>query len=176
MLYALCKTISTDKSEVTDNIAFLSAFLHIVCPAGAFLSAPYGEPVFSLLNFTGLYAYTSACLNDTNGRLFHRDLKVLVSGTLFAIATTVRSNGVLSGMLFAYDAVVGLIGVMRNGISFPLIRRLGFVFLGGSLILIAMVGPQYVAYKIYCQDAVAPRSWCNNTIPSIYTWVQSYYW
>ena len=140
------------------------------------MSAPYGEPVFSLLNFTGFYMYMSARLDDSNGRLFHGDLKLLVSGVLFAIATTVRSNGVLSGMLFAYDAVVGLVGIVRNGISFVLIRRLGFIFLGGSLILIGIVGPQYLAYKIYCDDVVAPRSWCNSTIPSIYAWVQSYYW
>lgn len=176
VLYALCKTISADRSKTVNDVAFLSALLHIVCPAGAFLSAPYGEPVFSLLNFTGFYLYMSARLDDRSGSHCRRDLKFLAAGTFFSIATAVRSNGVLSGLLFAYDAVVGLADVLRRGMSFASLRRLCFVFLGGSLILVGVVGPQYSAYKVYCQTTAVPRTWCHNTVPSIYAWVQSHYW
>lgn len=161
------------------RLAFLSAALHIVCPAGAFLSAPYGEGLFSFLNFTGLYLYASALADDaTSSSLLQRDLKFLAAGVFFGLATTVRSNGLLSGILFAYDALVTVADVARNGsISLSALRRLGVVFLGGSFIADGIVGPQYVAYTEYCQSVDdVPRSWCNDLPPSIYAWVQSHYW
>ncbi|PGH02062.1 proteasome activator subunit 4 [Blastomyces parvus] len=157
-------------------LPLLAAVLHIISPAGAFLSAPYGEPVFSLLNFTGYYAYVSALHDDRRGYMLARDVKFLVAGGLFAVVTTIRSNGVLSGMLFAYDAVLGLANLVSSGISISQIHRMFFVILGGSLILLGVIGPQYRAFTVYCQHADARRSWCDNTIPSIYTFVQTHYW
>lgn len=39
-----------------------------------------------------------------------------------------------------------------------------------------MVYHQYTGYRVFCQDASEPASWCSNIIPSIYTHVQSKYW
>ncbi|KAE8392109.1 hypothetical protein BDV23DRAFT_61094 [Aspergillus alliaceus] len=47
--------------------SFLSSSLHIICPAGAFLSAPYGESLFSFLNITGFYIYSSSLLDLKSG-------------------------------------------------------------------------------------------------------------
>jgi Gpi18-like mannosyltransferase len=160
----------------SSSIAFLSAVLHIICPAGVFLSAPYGEAPFSLLNFAGFYLYTSAPFDAGSCGSLRSDLKLLAAGAVFALATMVRSNGALSGILFAYDAIVIVLGVVRDGITFPLVRRLACVLLGGSLIVVGIAAPQYVAYKTYCVSADVPRSWCQNIPPSVYTWVQSHYW
>ena len=158
------------------RLAFLSAALHITCPAGAFLSAPYGEAPFSFLNFAGFYLYASALWDDARSSPSRRDLKFLSAGAFFGLATTVRSNGLVSGIPFAYDAVTSVAGITRNGISPSTLRRLFFLCLGGGFIAAGMVGPQYVAYVEYCQAADVPRRWCYSLLPSIYTWVQSYYW
>jgi hypothetical protein len=166
-----------DVSETySGDIAFLSAVLHIICPAGVFLSAPYGEAPFSFLNFAGFYLYTSTPFDARSHSSSRSDLKLLAAGAVFALATTVRSNGALSGILFAYDAVVVVLGVVRDGITFPLVHRLACVLLGGSLIVVGIAAPQYVAYETYCVSADTPRSWCQNIPPSVYTWVQSHYW
>ncbi|KKZ66117.1 hypothetical protein EMCG_01153 [[Emmonsia] crescens] len=174
-LYGLSRNVFGD-GDGNHALPLLTAALHVISPAGAFLSAPYGESVFSLLNFTGFYAYVSALNDDRRGYMIARDVKFLVAGGLFAVVTTIRSNGVLSGILFAYDAVLGLRSIVSNGISLSQIHRMFFVVVGGSLIMLGVVGPQYRAFTMYCQNADVHRSWCDNTIPSIYTFVQSYYW
>ena len=175
-LYGLTKSIfGKDKGEV-NSFYFLAAAFHIICPAGAFLAAPYGESVFSFLNFTGFYVYSSALRGDHGGYSLGRDLKFLVAGCIFAAATTVRSNGILSGVLFAYDALLALMNTALYGISFVVLRRLFFIVLGGTLIAVGFIGPQYMAYTRYCLSTPVPRDWCRKTVPSIYTWVQSHYW
>ncbi|QSS49377.1 hypothetical protein I7I53_09705 [Histoplasma capsulatum var. duboisii H88] len=173
-LYGLSRTVFGDGSSRA--LPLLAAALHVISPAGAFLSAPYGEPVFSFLNFTGFYAYASALHDDRRGCVFARDVKFLVAGGLFATVTTVRSNGVLSGMLFAYDTVVGLAAIVSSGVSLSKLHRMFFVVLGGSLILLGVVGPQYRAFMVYCRNVDVRRIWCDNTIPSVYTFVQNHYW
>ncbi|PGH08492.1 hypothetical protein AJ79_05981 [Helicocarpus griseus UAMH5409] len=175
-LYGFSKNVFDDGANGRHVLPLLAATFHIISPAGAFLSAPYGESPFSLLNFTGFYAYVSALRDDHRGHTLARDVKFLLSGGLFAVVTTIRSNGVFSGILFAYDAVLGLFNLATKGISFTQIHRMFFVVAGGSLILLGVVGPQYHAFKLYCQGTEVPRSWCDNTIPSIYTFVQDYYW
>ncbi|EEH20926.2 hypothetical protein PABG_03157 [Paracoccidioides brasiliensis Pb03] len=174
-LYGLSKNVFDD-GDSRYVLSLLAAAFHIISPAGAFLSAPYGEPVFSFLNLTGIYTYVSALRDDRRGYMFARDVKFLTAGGLFAAVTTIRSNGILSGMLFAYDAVLGLINIFARGISLPQVRRMFFVVAGGSLILLGVVGPQYRAYTLFCQNSDERRSWCDNTIPSIYTFVQNHYW
>ncbi|KAI1944200.1 ER membrane glycoprotein subunit of the GPI transamidase complex-like protein [Ophidiomyces ophidiicola] len=176
VLYRLTQTIFGDK-KYPNHLPFLSAALHIISPAGAFLSAPYGEPVFALLNILGYYVYFLALKYDRQSSLLPRDLSFIASGCIFAVASTVRSNGILGGMLFAYDAVLRAFEIVQTRhISLPVFRRLVFVGLGGALILLGIAGPQYIAYSSYCQSAASPRSWCSNLPPSIYTWVQGRYW
>lgn len=85
----------------------------------------------------------------------------------------------LSGTLFAYDAVAGAYSiVLRRQCDLSLIGELLAVFLGGAQILLAILWPQYIAYNLYCGPGsfTSPRSWCERTIPSIYTFVQAEYW
>ncbi|KAH8697636.1 DUF409 domain protein [Talaromyces proteolyticus] len=176
-LFSLSNTVLGHETSRQRALCFVSAALHVISPAGAFLSAPYGEPVFSCLNLSGFYVYALAIFAEQTRNYSRRDLYFIVAGVLFAGATLIRGNGILSGSLFAYDAVQGAISALTGGLSFGLIRRTVYVVIGGSIIALAMVVPQYIAFQEYCQtnpDTVRP--WCGRLLPSIYTWVQAHYW
>lgn len=175
-LYRLSVNVFGDRTPTQKLICFLSAVLHIISPAGAFLSAPYGEPLFSFLNISGWYLYSSSFLDDGAGKKFTREVKLLGAAVLFAVATTVRSNGILSGFLFAYDAVWQLRRVLSHGLSWDVVVRLGVIVVGGCVVALGFVLPQVVAYTTYCLPDSTARPWCQWTIPSIYGWVQEQYW
>jgi Gpi18-like mannosyltransferase len=175
-LYSLSGNIFGSETSSQKLICFLSAALHIISPAGAFLSAPYGEPIFSLLNISGYYLYTSSLIAEHNGTALLRDLQVLTAAVLFAVATIVRSNGILSGFLFAYDAAILVWAILTQGLIVHKIRRLAIIIVGGCVVGSSMVVPQILAYREYCMGAGGLRPWCSWTVPSIYTWVQGFYW
>ena len=175
-LYCLSANVFGHATATQRLVCFLSAALHIINPAGAFLSAPYGESIFSFLNISGFYLYTSSLIADHNSAVRFRDILVLTAAILFALATLVRSNGILSGFLFAYDAAILAWSMVTQGPSSRGIRRLAVIILGGLIVALGMIVPQIVAYSNYCTLAVIPRPWCSWTVPSIYTFVQGYYW
>lgn len=175
-LYRLSVNIFGHATAAQKLICFLSAALHIISPAGAFLSAPYGESIFSLLNFTGFYLYTSALINEHNGITFSRDIQVLTAAVLFALATIVRSNGILSGFLFAYDACMVAWATLTQGLSLHKTRRLAVIILGGCIVALGIIVPQILAYRTYCVSDTYLRPWCSSSLPSIYGWVQGHYW
>lgn len=167
------------------HTAFLTAIVHLFSPAGLFLAAPYGEAPFSLLNFSGMLCYAHACadgaplmLTRSDGRRkpAHDFLYLLVSGFCFGLATMVRSNGIFSGLIFLYDvlrSLRGLLGSRSEQIS-SLIRIASSVMAGivtGS----GFVIPQWLAYQQYCVREIN-RPWCSRIPPSIYSWVQQHYW
>lgn len=175
-LYRLSINIFGHATPTQRLICLLSAALHIICPAGAFLSAPYGESVFSFLNISGFYFYTSSLISEHNGRAAWRDLQVIAAAVFFAIATVVRSNGILSGFLFAYDAGILAWTTLTRGPSLHKSRRMAVIVFGGSTVALGMIVPQILAYRVYCTSQEDLRPWCSSTLPSIYTWVQRYYW
>ncbi|KAJ5107979.1 hypothetical protein N7456_004654 [Penicillium angulare] len=174
-LYRLSANIFGHTTVTQRLICFLSSALHIICPAGAFLSAPYGESLFSFLNISGFYLYSSSLISERNGASTLRDLQVLISGGLFGIATLVRSNGILSGVLFAYDAILLAWDILTQGLSYHKVRRLVIIGLGGICAALGMIVPQIQAYRVYCIGEL-DRPWCGWTMPNIYTWVQGHYW
>lgn len=176
VLHSLTKTVLGSETARQRTLCFVSAALHVISPAGAFLSAPYAEPVFSLLNLAGLHVYSSAILAEQTKSWTRRDLSFVIAGILFAGATVIRGNGILSGALFAYDAILDAVQVLTRGLSFSVIRRTAFVVLGGSIVALGMVGPQYIAFKVYCLESESARPWCGRLLPSIYSWVQVKYW
>jgi Gpi18-like mannosyltransferase len=180
-LYNLTRNVFGMETDVQRALSFISAALHIISPAGSFLSAPYGESVFSFLNILGSDIYLSAILDDgddgdNSGKLIVRDMKLLGAAMIFAIATTIRSNGILNGCLFVFDASQELVQIASLGPSIRPIRRLFIIIVGGSIVALGMVGPQYLAYKKYCKVSRVSRPWCKQLIPSIYGWVQARYW
>lgn len=162
------------------RIPFVAAMLHIVSPAGMFLSSPYAESLFAALNFSGMLLYTQARMIDRPGRkqTIREDALVLGAGVLFMLATWIRSNGLLSGALFLFDVVPCVSRLLNRELCLNDIRRLVVTCSSGVLLGLGSMIPQYVAYQHYCVPQAGPtaRPWCSKTLPSIYTWVQSHYW
>ncbi|GAB7340398.1 hypothetical protein MBLNU457_6837t1 [Dothideomycetes sp. NU457] len=133
------------------STAFVASCLYIISPAGIFLSAPYSESFFAFFNFLGMLAVSrlrprSGSLPDT----LRQTLFTICSGIFFAIGCMIRSNGILSLLVYVEPGLV-------------LLSEL----LGGPLRLPAFV-------KLVGQDVRRP--WCDNFPPSIYNFVQQRYW
>lgn len=161
------------------NIAFGAAILHIISPAGVFLSAPYAESSFSFFNFMGFYLYARSLDKEVTGRKGMKDILLLACGVLFGIATTFRGNGLLSGLVFGFEAIRVLTELKTRSQLFYSLRRLLFVVLGGGILVIWATLPQYLAFINYCvekNEAEDSRPWCLHRVPSIYAWVQTHYW
>ncbi|KAL8797620.1 MAG: hypothetical protein Q9182_007170 [Xanthomendoza sp. 2 TL-2023] len=161
--------------------ALVSASLHILSPAGLFLSAPYAESSFSLLNFFGFFLYALNLQAHDDGRLGLRDMLALASGLAFGLATMFRSNGILSGLLFCYDIVRSILTLRSDAQPQRILaslRRVTFIGISGLLVATGSFFPQFLAYHEYCvQGKPEHRAmWCTHRVPSIYAWVQSHYW
>lgn len=170
-LYQLTLLLSGGRNT---RLALLAALLCVVSPAGVFLSAPYAESPFSALSFVGIWilaaGYTSA-----RGSL-RRSAAVVLAGAVLGVATAVRSNGLASGLLFAVEALqAAAVFVQRPGLA-PVVAA-GAAGVGGMLVALGSVIPQYIAYTMFCAGPDGPlRPWCEKTIPSIYSYVQDVYW
>lgn len=172
ILYGLSMILFPSK-----QIALVTALLHIISPAGIFLSAPYAESSCALLTFLGVFLFTKSFGSGASNRSLGHDLLILASGVVFGVATTFRSNALLNGLLLLEEAFRTFInlGDVFNVATF---RRLIITGLGGMCVGIGFLLPQYLAYEEYCgaTGVDSTRIWCKNTIPSIYTFVQAYYW
>lgn len=172
LLYYLTKAIFPGPSG--SQLGFVAACLHIISPAGIFLSAPYGESTFAALSFASLLFFVKS-FPLTGASSFAQDFFLVVSGLGIGLVTTIRSNGLFYGLLFLEEAVI--VGLsFKNGVSFAKLRRLACAGLGGLSIALGFLVPQYIAYREYCTPDPGARPWCGNAIPSIYTFVQQRYW
>ncbi|EJT80331.1 GPI mannosyltransferase 2 [Gaeumannomyces tritici R3-111a-1] len=159
------------------GVALTATCLHVLSPAGLFLSAPVAEASFSLLSFAGMLLFAKAARAGSVGSVLARDGLTLASAVVFALATTFRSNGLLNGIPFAFAFISEASGFLSHP-SAATIWRLAVLGLGGICIAAGLIVPQAVAYQRYClQPPGTPlRSWCNQTLPSIYSFVQREYW
>ena len=159
------------------SICLLTACLHIISPAGMFLSAPYAESLFALLNFAGFYLYGSSCQRHFASSELSTHCFLFSSGICFAVASAIRGNGLLSGLIFVYEAVKYIwAGLFRDGFSSSVaLRQFCALLLTGLVMGCVAFYPQYLAYREYCTP-FAKRPWCSHKLPSIYGWVQSEYW
>jgi phosphatidylinositol glycan class V len=161
------------------HIAFIGAALHIMTSASLFLSAPYTEAPFSLLNLTGMLLYAQSRLTArTQHPSILEDIYTLGSGICFASATLMRSNGLLSGLVLLYDVARYVPRVVSMQLTVHDIRRITVTCMAGGIIALGFVWPQYLAYTQFCSGVHEYGSppWCMRSIPSIYSWVQSHYW
>jgi phosphatidylinositol glycan class V len=173
-LYQLLTIITG--SRLRHQIAFVAANLHIMTTASLFLSAPYTEAPFSLLNLTGMLLYAqSRALARTRSSSAREDAYKLGSGILFASGTLLRSNGLLSGLILLCDVARYLPRVVSMQLTVHDVRRIVVTCMSGVIVALGYVWPQYLAYTQFCTGDYGP-SWCEKTVPSIYSWVQSHYW
>ena len=178
VMFSLTRIISGNKQAGTTALPLIASILHILSPAGLFLSAPYTEALFSLLNMFGTLLYISGMAKHRQEQLFNGNLYIALSGLVSGCATIIRSNGVLSGLPFLYDSILLGVSILRFGPDRRSVSKLCSVVIGGLMIAAGFAMPQYIAYNAYCvsNPEISQRPWCEATVPSIYTWVQSHYW
>lgn len=167
------------EGQQRSRIAFVASVLHILTPGSLFFSAPYAEAAFALLNLSGMLFYTkSKAAARLSPRSFREDAYKLSCGICFASATLLRSNGLLSGLILLYDVAEDLLRMVSGQLSMRGLKRVFVTCIAGALIASCFIGPQYLAYLEFCdlENNPTPRPWCEKTIPSIYSWVQSHYW
>ncbi|QIW98711.1 hypothetical protein AMS68_004229 [Peltaster fructicola] len=99
----------------------------------------------------------------------------LLAGALFGLATAIRGNGLLSGIIFAWDALGPVFSILFGDRALATLRRLSMTVLAGLLVAAGYAIPQYIAYREYC-NADLQRPWCSRLPPSIYGFVQEHYW
>ncbi|KAK3316212.1 GPI mannosyltransferase 2 [Apodospora peruviana] len=175
------------KSKSKLLLPLVAALLHIISPAGVFLSAPYAESSCSLFSFAGYLFYAHSCLSSSAA---DANAYILLSGLAFGIATLFRSNAILNGIPFAWEVFETLPRLFRRpAVAIPRLLALG---VGGVLVALGSIVPQAVAYQRFCLsgtpsggvggggggDLLLPRppAWCQGLLPSIYTFVQQHYW
>ena len=101
MLYGLVHHLPIMNKPERRKIAFIAASLHIFSTAGLFLSAPYAESLFSMLNFLGVLLHAGIPYEMPLEKYGPSALfRLLLSGVCFGLATTCRSNGVFSGLIY----------------------------------------------------------------------------
>ena len=175
-------------------LSLVAALLHVVSPAGLFLSAPYAESTCALLTFSGYLLYAHSCTSPT---ATGRDGYVVLAGLAFGLATSFRSNAILNGIPFAWEVLQVLATLAARWTSNntaalvrsdpqttsttgDAVRRLLALGTGGVAVALGTLVPQAVAYQRFCvgpSDADVPRRpWCDKLVPSIYTFVQQHYW
>lgn len=180
LLYRLTHELVPSSHGGKRAAAFTAACLHVLSPGGLFLSAPYGESMFAAAHFAGLLSYVlarqPAASSGLSDALKASALKVL-SGVLIGFSAMIRSNGLLSGSIFAWDAVafIPLLPSIIQDRDLNAVIGLAGTVLGGILIGIGYILPQMEAYQVFCTLGNT-RPWCDETLPSIYTFVQSHYW
>ena len=178
VLYFLACSIYPQPSEHGMRVALGSAILHIISPAGLFLSSPYTESLFSFLNLSGLALYLSGISRVHGHATILQRCQLVAAGLMFGVATTVRSNGLFSGIPFLYDAFARTWAIVQHGLSNRRLYDLASLMFGGMLVASGLVIPQVYAYQLYCTDKgnSTKQPWCFKTCPSIYAWVQDHYW
>jgi phosphatidylinositol glycan class V len=176
-LYILVQRVIPSHEIVKRRIAFTAACLHVISPAGLFLSSPYGESTFAFTAFLGVLCYIRAQEHNhmhTEQSALPSAAWTILSGLSFAISTLMRSNGLLHGTIFLIDAFIALRNLLATRKAAHLVQLLSII-IAGSLIAFAFALPQAIAYSEFCA-ASASRPWCTRTLPSIYSWVQKHYW
>ncbi|KAG0203878.1 hypothetical protein BGX28_003978 [Mortierella sp. GBA30] len=144
-----------------ERFAFLTAMLYILTPSGIFMSAIYTESLFAALSFTGM-------LFAARGQYF-------LATIAWSISCMARSNGILYAGFILYDLII------RMDLRRPILHKIRTLLKAGFLCVIIWAGflaVQAYGYSLYCTNMsnLEKRPWCDSAAPSIYTFVQDFYW
>ncbi|KAK6336529.1 ER membrane glycoprotein subunit of the GPI transamidase complex-like protein [Orbilia brochopaga] len=171
---------SPTRGSPANIVPFVAATLHILSPAGIFLIAPYNESIFSALSFLGYYLYSYAIKNTAiDGKHeWWNEIFLLLSGLFFGISCLFRSNGVINGILFVFEVSQSAWRLVSGINPFANLRLFIASGVSGALVSIPFLWRQYAGWLEYCipEEYSVKREWCNKTLPSIYSYVQSQYW
>lgn len=165
-----CKEIAKRK-----QIAFTSAALHIISPAGVFLIAPYSEAEYAFFSLLGTVLYIYAIQHRAKGGIQSDAILTIAAGVAWGAACMMRGNGLLNGIIFAWDLTGMLVAFILGDRSLHQLARICATTIAGMCVAAGYAIPQYVAYLEFCEPS-STRSWCERVPPSIYTWVQEHYW
>lgn len=177
VLYELSLRVFGRSRKGGGGLALVAAALHIVSPAGLFLSTPNAESAFALFHMLGMLLYADSFLYRCKGDTLKSDVWLLLAGASVGLAAALRSNGLVSGFYFAYDAVLAVSEIARGRASVMQTRKLAVIVLAGILVALGFALPQIVAYLEYCGPrSYRQRPWCSAMPPSIYAFVQDHYW
>ncbi|RKP30251.1 mannosyltransferase [Metschnikowia bicuspidata] len=131
------------------RMALCLLVLYVMTPAAAFMTAPYSEPMASILSFMCIYV---------------RQLGLNASpGVFAALAYGFRANCLLLGILY-------LIDVMRIR-PFPSFAPL----IAGLVLGLAFFLTQYSSYAAICINPERGE-WCNSRLPLLFAYAQAHYW
>ncbi|KAL1664129.1 glycosyltransferase family 76 protein [Schizophyllum commune] len=150
------------------DAAFLSAMLSLLPSSPATLRlVPYAEPFFTYLSYRGM--------------LFCARRQWLYAAVSFALAGSFRSNGVtLAGFLIWGMLIAPILQRRTRAIRLTTIIRCAIYV---ALVFAPFAYHQYTGYQAFCAELASDTSstttrpaWCTNTLPLIYSHVQSAYW
>jgi len=171
------------------KLAYTSSLIFIATPANIFFLTTYSESLYAATTFTALY-------------LWYKHY-YLAANPFFMTASATRSNGIINLAFLGVDLLRHLpllpYPPTDKKPALPPRRRLVYspphllpfiihclwTLLGAAAVVVPNLAIQYYGYSKYCQDGgkgeqqgLSPQelSWCHDTIPSIYGFIQSYYW
>lgn len=173
-----CSGPKARKEDVT-KLACVAASLHIISPGGLFLSAPNAESTFSMFNMCGFWLYAMAYQRRSLPDMAAYISFTVAAGISFGIACIMRGNGLLSGIPFLLDAIIFSWQLVRNADMTHLrevLPRLAATVFAGLCVAGGLLLPQVLAYQEYCTNRTVRTPWCENTLPLIFSYVQSHYW
>ena len=177
-LYALTKELIPAPVARKRAVAFTASTLHVLSPAGLFLSAPYAESSFAFVSMTGTLCYVLAAKASRSHAVQRQASRLqwtVRAGFMFGLAAMLRSNGLLSGIPFAADVLAAPKARQNQEARRKAWNQFLATMAAGSLVGVGFVLPQFVAYTEFCVNG-STRPWCRKLLPSIYSWVQEHYW
>lgn len=190
--------LTVEISEGNRRLAYWAALSFIWQPCMMFMSAVYSESLFAALSFAGMLQWERA--NSADNSKSSGSIYRWKAAFWFALASTVRSNGMLYGGFFIYSQVVRCINYFgRNSAdhsrkpsnnAIPVLPQLlsrAWLVEGGetvglvTLSAAGMLAFQWFGYRRFCTTNPAvitvKRPWCETRFPQfIYSFVQEHYW
>ncbi|GET65973.1 mannosyltransferase [Rhizophagus irregularis] len=156
-LYKLTLLIFNNK-EKYEKYALVTSIFYILTPSCMFMSTMYTESLFAFLSFFGM-------------RLFYEG-NIWIAAFIWSLSSFTRSNGIVYIGFYIYEFLIkdiNRINVMKIFVRLIKTTILSLIVLFGFLTF------QSYGYYEYC-ILNEPRSWCNNKIPVLYSFVQIFYW
>ncbi|TIA14004.1 mannosyltransferase [Aureobasidium pullulans] len=146
ILYGLVHHLPIMDKKQRRKVAFVAASLHVFSTAGLFLSAPYSESLFSMLNFLGVLLHARIPWEMPLEKYGPFSLlSLLLSGACFGLATTVRSNGLFSGLVYFHHVYM----LFHSRINLRTIVTIVVIGISAAMILSGMLFPQNVGFLRY---------------------------